>query len=208
VLAVLASIAAATLAAGASAEPAKAPAMPPMPPVVTDPAKMPAGHYVSDPLHTFLTARVRHMGLSMPTMKFNKVEATYDYDPARPLTAKVSATIDANSLDYGVPAISSEFAGKFLDAAAHPQITFVSTSLTKTDATHGKMTGDLSFHGTTRPVTLNVTFDGFLPAMGGRAGFSAGGTVKRSAFGPALYPDNVVGDDVQIHLEIEFTKKG
>lgn len=192
-------------ALAAPAAPAGGP--PPMPPVATDPAKMPAGHYVSDSRHTFMTAKVHHMGLTYPTMTLRKVEAEYDYDPAKPEASKVTATIDANSLDYGDAAISTQFAKEFLDAPNHPSIKFVSTSIKRGAGNKGTMTGDLTLKGVTKPVTLDVTFDGFLNAMGGRAGFSATGVVKRSDFGPNPMPPNILGDDVHIAIEMEFTKK-
>jgi polyisoprenoid-binding protein YceI len=204
------------LAAGASwtalAQPA-APArpaggMPAMPPVEKDPAKLPAGHWVNDPRHTFLIMSVHHMSLSHPTFRMNKVEAGFDFDPAHPEASKVTASIDANSFDFGDAAISTQFAKEFLDAPNHPTITFTSTSIKKTGPDKGVMTGDLTLRGVTKPVTLNVTYDGFLNAMGGRAGFSATGVVKRSDFGPNTMPPAILSDDVDIHLELEFVKKG
>jgi polyisoprenoid-binding protein YceI len=204
-------ILAASAAAAQPAAPARPAAggAPQMPPVATDPAKMPAGHYVSDPKHTFLTMKVHHMGLTYPTMRMGKVDAEYDFDPAKPDAAKVTATIDANSLDYaGDPAISTQFAKEFLDAPNHATIKFVSTSIKRAAGNKGTMTGDLTLRGVTKPVTLDVTYDGFLPAMGGRTGFSATGRVKRSDFGPNAMPANILGDEVQITIEMEFSKKG
>jgi polyisoprenoid-binding protein YceI len=206
----IAALALAAAAAGSSfGQPAgKAPSGPPqMPPVSMDPAKMPAGHYVNDPRHTFLTMSVHHMGLSHPIMRMNKVDAAYDFDPAHPDASKVTATIDATSFDFGIPAVSTQFAGEFLDAPNHPSITFTSTSIKKTGPNKGVMTGDLTLRGVTKPVTLDVTYDGYLPAMGGRTGFSATGVVKRSDFGPNTMPPAILSDDVQIRLELEFTKK-
>ncbi len=205
-LAALLALASVAPAGAANAPPAGG--MPQMPPVSTDPAKMPAGHYVSDPKHTFLTMKVHHMGLTYPTMRMNKVDATYDFDPAKPTEAKVNATIDANSFDFGDPAISTQFAKEFLDGPAHPQIKFVSTSIKRGAGNKGTMTGDLTLKGVTKPVTLDVTYDGFLNAMGGRSGFSATGVVKRSDFGPNAMPPSVLGDDVHITIEMEFSKKG
>jgi polyisoprenoid-binding protein YceI len=206
-----------TLAAGgawtALAQPAAAPprpagGMPAMPPVEKDPAKLPAGHWVNDPRHSFLIMSVHHMGLSHPTFRMNKVDAAFDYDPAHPEASKVTATIDANSFDFGDAAISTQFAKEFLDAPAHPTITFTSTSIKKTGPDKGVMTGDLTLKGVTKPVTLDVTYYGFLNAMGGRAGFAARGDVKRSDFGPNPMPPAILSDEVEIHLELEFVKKG
>jgi polyisoprenoid-binding protein YceI len=184
-------------------------AQPSFPPPVTDPAQVPAGHYVIDPHHAALIMRVQHMGMTHSTFRMNKIDASFDYDPAKLDASKVSATIDANSFDQGDPAISTQFAKEFLDAPNHPQITFNSTSLKRTDATHGELTGDLTLAGVTKPVTLAVTFDGFRPASNfgpPRAGFSATGQVKRADFGVGkTMPAAVIGD-VDVVLEIEFTK--
>ena len=184
---------------------------PAMPPPVTDPAKVPAGHYVVDTHHATLTVTVKHMGLAHSTFRLDKVDAGFDYDPAKLEASKVTATIDANSFDQGDPAISTQFAKEFLDAPNHPQITFVSTSLHRTKGANGVLNGDLTLAGVTKPVSLNVTFDGFRPAGGmgpARAGFSATGVVKRSDFGiGAKMPPAAIADDIDVILEIEFTKK-
>ena len=179
------------------------------PPPVTDPAQAAGGHYVVDPHHATLTLTVQHMGLAHSTFRMDKVDASFDYDPAKPDASKVMATIDANSFDQGDPAISTQFAKEFLDAPNHPQITFASSSLHRTDATHGVLTGDLTLAGVTKPVALNVAFDGFRgPSQMGpaRMGFSANGMIKRSDFGVgAKMPTAIVGD-VNVILEAEFTK--
>ena len=182
---------------------------PMMPPPVTDPAQAAGGHYVVDPHHATLLVTVQHMGLAHSTFRLDKVDAAFDFDPAHPDASKVDATIDANSFDQGDPAISTLFAKEFLDAPNNPQITFVSSHLHRTDATHGVLDGDLTIGGVTKPVALNVTFDGFRPAGGmgpARMGFSATGLVPRAEFGiGAKMPAAVMGD-VNVILEIEFTK--
>ena len=179
------------------------------PPPITDPAQAAGGHYVIDIHHQTLLVTVQHMGLAHSTFRLDKVDAAFDFDPAKPDASKVTATIDANSFDQGDPAISTQFAKEFLDAPNHPQITFVSTSLHRTDGTHGVLTGDLTLAGVTKPVALNVTFDGFRgPSQMGpaRIGFSANGLIKRSDFGVgAKMPTAIVGD-INLILEAEFTK--
>lgn len=182
-----------------------------MPPPVYDAAQVPAGHYVVDAHHATLSVTVQHMGLAHSTFRLDKVDASFDYDPAKPDASKVSATIDANSFDQGDPAISTQFAKEFLDAPNHPQITFASTSLKRTGKNRGVLAGNLTLAGVTKPVALNVTFDGFRPASnfgGARTGFSATGVVKRSDFGiGAKMPPAAIADDINVILEIEFTKK-
>lgn len=173
-----------------------------------DPAQAPAGHYVLDPRHASVTARVRHMGLSNFTMRFDQIAADYDYDPAHPQASKIAVTIDAHSLDTGNEAVSKQFANEFLGADQNPQITFSGTLIQPADVNHGTVTGDLTFHGVTRPVTLNVTYDGFVSGMigGQRMGFSATTTIRRSDFGSKAW-ENAVGDDVELVIEAEFARK-
>jgi polyisoprenoid-binding protein YceI len=200
----LAAFAAASLLAGAVlAQPAA------MPGPSMSPADLPAGHYVSDEHHTAMIFRVHHMGMTYSTFRMNGVKASFDYDPASPTASKVTASMDANGFDQGDPKISAQFAKEFLGADKTPMITFASTSIKAGAGNKGTMTGDLTLLGVTKPVTLDVTFDGSRPASNfgpPRAGFSAHGTVTRSNFGPLAMPAAMVGDDVDVTLEIEFTK--
>lgn len=177
----------------------------------TNPADMPAGTWVVDKTHASLIARVRHMGLSAYTVRFTDFDAAYVYDPKAPAASKVTATFQAASLDTGNTKFNGEFADKFLDAAANPTITFVSTAITPGEGSSGTMTGDLTFRGVTRPVTLDVTFEGYASSLGGqRSGFSARGVIKRSDFGSTFLlrpPLAMVGDEVELILELEFVKK-
>lgn len=173
-----------------------------------EPAKAPAGHYELDRKHTAVLASVMHEGVSHFIMRLNEVSGAYDYDPAHPQASKISITLDARSLDTGDAAISKQFADQFLDAGRSPTITFTSTAIRPTDASHGQVAGQLSFHGVTRPVTLQVTYNGYSPnlLLGNRMGFSASTVIKRSEFGSKAW-EGPVGDDVRITIETEFVKK-
>lgn len=177
----------------------------------TDPARMPAGTWVMDKTHASLVARVRHMGLSYYTVRFTDFDAAYVYDPEAPAASKVTATFQAASLDTGNAKFDGDFADKFLDADANPTITFVSTAITPGEGNIGTMTGDLTFRGVTKPVTLDVTFRGYASGIGGqRSGFSARGAIMRSEFGSTFLlnpPLAMVGDEVELILELEFVKK-
>lgn len=173
-----------------------------------NPADMPAGTWVSDQAHTSVTARVRHMGVSWYVMRFNTVEARLVYDPAQPEQARLTATVQAASLDVGAD-YSRRFAEQFLDSAHNPTVTFVSTGLHRTGPNTGTVTGDLTLRGVTRPVTFDVTFNGVGPGLiplTTRAGFTAVGTIRRSEFGSGFL-QNIVGDDVTITIEVEFAKQ-
>ena len=177
----------------------------------TNAADMPAGTYAVDKGHSSLIARVKHMGLAAYTVRFTGFDASYSYDPEAPAASRVEARIQAATLDTGSEKYDADFAEKFLDADANPTITFVSTAITPGDGNAGTMTGDLTFRGVTRPVTLDVTFAGYASGLGGqRSGFSAKGVIKRSDFGSTFLlnqPLAMVGDDVELILELEFVKK-
>jgi polyisoprenoid-binding protein YceI len=176
----------------------------------TSPADLPAGTYVLDPTHASLSAKLSHMGFSNFTLRMPTVAASFTYDPKAPAAAKITATVDASKMDSGVPVLDKEITGDgWFDSAKYPTATFVSTSVTPTTANHGTVTGDLTFHGVTKPVTLDVTFNGYgagLVPLSHRVGFSATGVIKRSDFGVTKYVP-LVGDDVSLVIEAEFTPK-
>src|ERR1700680_2417766 len=125
--------------------------------ILTDPAKSAAGNYKIDPTHTSVTGRVLHGKLSYYTFRFDKVDGSYIYDPAKPEATKVEISIDPASIDSNLPRFDNRLAGPdFLDAAKYNSIKFVSTIIKRTDMTHGIMAGSLSFHGVTKALTLTV----------------------------------------------------
>jgi polyisoprenoid-binding protein YceI len=180
----------------------------------------PAGAYVMDKAHTSVTFRISHMGFSRYTARFASVDGRLKFNPAAPATMAVEATIDPQSLALNTPpaGFHNQLMGKtFFDAAKFPAITFKSTKVELTGKTTARVTGDLTLHGVTKPVTLDVTYNGGYPpnAMdpgGARVGFSAHGVLKRSAFGmtsglPAPGSNMGVGDDVEVMIETEFSSK-
>jgi polyisoprenoid-binding protein YceI len=225
--ALLIPIALATLAAcsprpaGESKTAATTPAAKAAPAAAKAPRDAPAGIYTMDMEHTSVVFRVPHMGLSHYTARFTKADGQLTFDPANPAAQGVTATIDAGSLAtaYPDPAkldFDAQIEKEFLDTAKYPQITFRSTKVEPTGAETARVTGDLTLHGVTRPVVLEVTYNGGYKAggmdpKGHRIGFSAHGTFKRSDFGiaygvPAPGTTFGVGDDVEVIIETEFTR--
>lgn len=175
----------------------------------TDPAKVPAGTYVLDKHHASLTAKIAHLGgFSRFTLRFDGLDGGFTYDPAAWQTTPVRIEVVASSADSGNPGLDREI-GDFFDAKKFPTITFVSRQLTVVEGARGKLVGDLTFHGVTQPVTLDVTFNGVGPGMmgtGTRLGFSGAGQIRRSAFGVNAV-SQWVGDDVDLLIEVEFVRK-
>lgn len=176
----------------------------------TDPSKMPAGTYVLDPQHASLIARVSHGGFSRYTIRFRITDARYSWDPASPQTAQVEATVDPASFDSGLGKADAAMAESFLKVKRFPVARFVSTSIQPGEGGKGAMAGDLTLHGVTRPVTFEVTWNGYDAGIfGRRSGFSARGVIKRSDFGIDYLlkpPLGFVGDEVELILELEFVK--
>ena len=83
-----------------------------------NPADLPAGRYVLDAQHASVLAKVMHLGVSLFTVRFDRFDGAFTYDPAHPEAASVQASVDATSLDAGGP-YSRKFADNFLDARAH-----------------------------------------------------------------------------------------
>jgi polyisoprenoid-binding protein YceI len=175
----------------------------------------PPGAYTLDKAHTSVSFRVSHLGFSRYTARFASMDGKLKFDPAAPAAMTVEATIDPRSLELNAPpaGFHDQMMGKsWFDAAAFPAITFRSTKVEPTGANAAKVTGDFTLHGITKPVTLDVTYNGGWPpnAMdGARIGFSAHGVIKRSAFGmgfgvPAPGSTLGVGDDVDVMIETEF----
>lgn len=174
-----------------------------------DPAQMAAGDYALDPVHSSLTAKVSHIGFSNFTLRFNGLSGNLTYDPAHPESASVKVTVAPGSVDTQLPALTTELQGqKWLNASQYPAITFVSKAVRPEAGGHGKVEGELSLLGVTKPVTLDVDFNGSGKGLMGdtRVGFSATTMIKRSDFGLTTYAP-VIGDEVRFLIEVEFTKK-
>lgn len=183
--------------------------------------EVPAGDYRLDRAHASLTFKVDHIGMSRYTARFTGLDATLRLDPANPTASRLTATVDAKSLDTGYPLKDVDFdalilGDKFLDAAKYPTITFTSTRIILTAPNKARITGDLTLHGVTKSVTMTATYNGGyaghpMDPGGSRIGFSARGTLKRSDFGisfgvPAPGTKMGVGDEVEFILEVEFLR--
>jgi polyisoprenoid-binding protein YceI len=181
------------------------------------PITAPAGAYTLDKSHAALVFKLSHMGFSNYTAGFADFDAQMTFDPAGPETSTIAVTIDPRSLTLPHPpaGFQAELTGaQWLDAKQYPAITFKSTKVQVTGARTANITGDLSLHGVTKPVVLQVTFNGgyagFAMDPHARIGFSATGTFNRSDFGmaygvPAPGTTMGVGDTVSVEIEAEFS---
>jgi polyisoprenoid-binding protein YceI len=175
--------------------------------ISSDQTLAPAGSYKIDKANSSVNMKVSHMGLSYYTLRFDGVDASYTYDPTRPEATKLDVIIDANSIDTGDSAFNRQIASEVFDAGKYPQIRFVSTAVRPGSEGRGTVVGDLTFHGVTKPITLDVIFNG--AGLGKdhqeRMGFSADAQIRRSDFGATKYAP-LVGDNVSVAIEVEFTR--
>ena len=180
-------------------------------PVAVD---LPAGSYRLDARHATVLFRIRHMDLAWFTARFDRKDATFELDPADPSRSRLTASVEAASVNTGVlnaqgqPAFDRAV-GRAIGAEASPQISFTSTAIERTGAHTARVTGDLTMNGQTHPATLDVTFDGGTvdPLRGGAMvlGFSAHGVINRSQWGVGEWRA-FTGDEVQIVIEAELVK--
>lgn len=178
-------------------------------PTSRDPAKVPAGSYDLDPRHASLLVKVPHMGgFSRYTMRFRVLSGAFTYDPANWQATKAAISVDPKSIDTEDNAFNRTVAGYF-EPEKYPVIQFTSTGLTASEEGKGQLSGDLTLHGVTKPVVLDVEFNGVGPGLlgaGTRMGFSGTGRIKRSEFG-VTGGRPFAGDTVDLMFEVEFVRK-
>jgi polyisoprenoid-binding protein YceI len=168
-----------------------------------------------DPAHTEINFSVRHMMVSNVRGRFERFTAHVDADEAKPELSSVIVQIEADSINTREPQRDGHLrSADFLDAANFPHITFQSTRIEPLSDHHGKMYGVLTIRGESRPVTLDVDYNGQYQNPWGMtvAGFSATTKISRKEWGltwnVALEAGGfLVGDEITITLEVELTKQ-
>lgn len=172
--------------------------------------------YKIDPAHSVADFKVRHLMVSNVRGEFSGVSGAVQFDDQNPANSKVDATIDVNTIQTREPQRDTHLkSADFFDVEKFPHITFVSKKVVKTGDEEHKVTGDLTIHGVTREVVLEV--EGPTPEVKDpwgsvKSGASAKTKINRKDFGlvwnVALETGGVlVGEDVQIHLDLELTRQ-
>jgi polyisoprenoid-binding protein YceI len=167
-----------------------------------------------DSAHSNVEFAVRHLMITTVKGRFAEVSGEVTSDDNDPAKGAVDITIHAASIDTREPQRDAHLrSADFFDIEKYPAITFRSTRIDNVKGDHFTLVGDLTMHGVTREVALDVTAEGRAtdPWGGQRAGFTATGKVKRSDFGltwnQALETGGVVvGDDIKISLDVELVK--
>lgn len=174
-----------------------------------NPAEVHAGDYKLDSSHGRITWEIDHAGFSKYVGQFVNVQAELKLDPANPANSTLTATIPIADIAPNDAALKRHLLNAdFFDAENHPTATFRSTRIVvdSDDAKEADVYGDLTIRGITRPIKMEVEFNKAGTMMGQyRAGFDGEATIKRSDFG-INYGLPLIGDEVELHIEGEFTR--
>ena len=169
------------------------------------------GAFALDLEHATIHWKVDHLGFSRFVGRFDRFDASLDFDPDEPESASLEVVIDTASVSTHVPGFAEDLRGSsWLDTERHPQARFVSRAVTVTGPDTGTIEGELTLLGTTNPVTLDVTFNGGANNfVTGRytLGFAASAVLDRTAFGlTTLAP--AIGREVVLEIHAEFIESG
>ena len=166
--------------------------------------------YALDPVHTRVVFLVEHAGFSHAMGAVSGSSGTLRFDRDDWRSAQLDVTVPLTRLDLGdAKWNAAALASNLLDGKRYPEARFVSTQVEPIDAEHAKACGNLTLHGVTGPVCMEVTFNALkrhpLPPFRRTAGFSATATLSRKAFGIDAWP-SVIGDEVKLLIEAEAVR--
>jgi len=165
--------------------------------------------------HAKVGFSISHFGISETEGKFTKFEGLVLAEKPDFSDAKIDFTIDVNSINTEEPQRDAHLkSADFFDIAKYPTITFKSKSLKPVGKNKFKMIGDITMHGVTKQIELDVTYKGTVvdPYKNTKAGFKISGTLDRTDFGlvwngKLATGDLLVGNDVDLDVNIELIKK-
>jgi polyisoprenoid-binding protein YceI len=176
----------------------------------TIPASAATSNWQVDPAHTAAQFAVKHLMISTVRGAFKGINGTVSLDDQDLTKSSVNVSIDATTVDTGTPMRDGDLkSDKYFDVAKFPTITFKSTKIEQAGTGKLKVTGDLTMHGVTKSVVLDV--DGPSAAIkdpwgNTRAAISATTKVNRQDFGISG-GGAAVGDDISIIIDLEMTKQ-
>ncbi|MEQ1888211.1 MAG: YceI family protein [Alphaproteobacteria bacterium] len=170
-----------------------------------------AEQFLVDPAHASVLFSVSHLGFSHTYGRFNTVEGAITLDAEAPEKSSVVVSIDAASLDTNHAKRDEHLRGKdFFDVTQFPTLKYKSTSVTVTGDKKATVIGDLTMHGVTKSVPLEVTLINSGPHPMDKtktlAGISARGTLKRTEFGMG-YAAPLLGDEVELIIEVDAIRQ-
>jgi len=170
-----------------------------------------AGEYVIDGAHSHVMFKIKHMTISSVTGRFEKFKGSFTFDPKHVEQSTGNVTIDVNSVNTDVADRDKHLKSpEFFDVAKYPEMIFKSTKVIVKDKNHFQLKGNLTLHGVTRAITLNVEYGGTAvdPWGNTRVAFSATGKLNRKDYGlmwnKLLETGGLlVGEEVTINIEVE-----
>ena len=167
--------------------------------------------YAIDPVHTRVLFEIDHAGFSKAIGTVSGSEGSLLFDADDWSSAKLEVTVPMRRLDMGDSGwTASVFAPRFLDVKRYPQARFVSTRVERREGNRGTLCGELTLHGTTRPLCMELVLNKIarypLPPFRRTAGFSARTSIKRSDFGMKSWR-SLVGDEVELRIEAELVRR-
>lgn len=177
----------------------------PAPAVTPMVAPAAAATFTVDPVHSTLVYRIRHNGVAPFHGRFNKVEGAFALDPENPASGQIELTVDAASVDTANQRRDGHLkSGDFFNVEQFPEITFKSTKIEKGENGDFKVTGDLTLHGVTKPITVDLKHAQRTTERGTVAGLATEFTIKRSDFDMTYGLQNGgLGDEVTLMIGIE-----
>lgn len=170
----------------------------------TNPAEVRAGTYKFEPTHSRMTWAISHHGFSHFLGLFPLIEGTLTIDPKNPAASRVEATIPVGKVLTGLDEFDGRLRSTIFQTDKFPTATFRSTAVRMKTPTTAAVTGDLSFMGQTKPITIDIRFNK-AGDMGGRSivGFDGTAVMRRSEWGMAFGLPSI-GDEVTLTIEAEF----
>jgi len=170
-----------------------------------------AGTYVIDTKETLVRYATVHMGFTEFWGTFPGATGTLSLDPRNLAAARLDVKVPIATVETTNRELDGElFSDEFFDGETYRNMHFVSTVVTRTGPRTAKVAGDLTLHGVTRPIVLDVTLTGAGPNAFSKVptlGFKAEGRVKRSDFGMGKYVP-IVSDETAITISAAFEKRG
>lgn len=165
--------------------------------------------YEVDPAHSTIIFRITHLGVAPFYGRFNGPYGAFRFNPDDESACSLEVAVKAKDVDTNNPNRDGHLkSADFLNAKQFPEITFKSTAFTSTGDRTYRVTGDLTLHGVTKQITVDLEHVGTkeLPRFGHRCGLSASFTISRSDFGIDYMPEGL-SDEIALMIGLEGKKK-
>lgn len=164
--------------------------------------------YHADPVHSSATFTATHLGISHVSGIIPIKTASVSVPDGSNIPVSAAASFDPSGVDTRNSDRDSDLRSPhFFDVATYPKMEFTSTKIAGTDATHFAMTGDLTMHGQTHPISLDAQYLGRMTDSRGRThiAYSAKTTIDRTQWG-MTYGNPFAGNSIDIDIEVEAIK--